>query len=118
LAYTVAFGWPEAWGPLEDVRDGLNFYQEVAPRIVLPGARESGSSIRLVMGNPSEPFWRTDPLFGVPGMFMNMYGAAGLREALQAAAWGPVAQSLDRRCGLKPEEKTYLAGLGFGAREK
>ena len=37
LAYDVTFGWPsDKWGPLEDVRDDLTFFGDVAPILSAP----------------------------------------------------------------------------------
>ena len=119
LAYAVVFGWPDAWGPLEDTRPGLNFATDVNPRVQWPkpdGSNRGGwEFIRLVNGLGSEEFWKTDPMWGFTGFLINMLWATQTRESTEAWAAGPVAQNLDRRYALKPEEKSYLAGLGVNA---
>jgi pimeloyl-ACP methyl ester carboxylesterase len=120
LAYAVAFGWPtEKWGPLEDLREGLTFQRDVLPNLEAPKADGSNRGgwefVRLATGFPTEAFWGTDPMWGLPGWMLNMFFATQQREAAEAAAAGPVAQNLDHRYVLKPEEKTYLAGLGTNA---
>ena len=69
LAYSVVFGWQDdAWGPLENVRSGLLFATDVSPKVNWPkpdGSNRGGwEFIRLVTGWASDPFWKTDPLYG------------------------------------------------------
>ncbi|MCX6634102.1 MAG: hypothetical protein NT090_03265 [Acidobacteria bacterium] len=120
LAYAVAFGWPaDKWGPLEDTREGLIFQTDVLPIAQVP--KPDGSNrgqwefIRLINGFATEAFWGTDPVWGVPGWMMNLLFATQIREGTESRAAGPIAQNLDHRYTLKPEEKTYLAGLGIKA---
>jgi pimeloyl-ACP methyl ester carboxylesterase len=122
LAYAVAFGWPaDKWGPLEDLREGLIFQRDVLPNMEAPkpdGSNRGGwEFIRLVTGFPTEAFWGTDPMWGVPGWMANILFATQQRAAAESAAAGPVAQNLDHHYTLKPEDKTYLAGLGINADE-
>ena len=120
LAYAVVFGWPaDAWGPLEDLRSGLNFATDVNPKVNWPkpdGSNRGGwEFVRLVTGVASDAFWKTDPVMGYPGYFLQMLAATQNRENNEAWASGPVAQNLDRHYSLTPDEKTYLAGLGVNA---
>lgn len=122
LAYAVAFGWPvEAWGPVEDLRDDLNFARDVSPRVQWPGADGSNRGgwefIRLVSGVTSEAFWATDPGLGITGFAAHMLFATEMRSGAEAWAAGPVAQNAGRQYTLKPEEKTYLAGLGVNSED-
>ena len=34
LAYDAAFGWPRSWGPINDVRDNINFNQVLYPKTI------------------------------------------------------------------------------------
>ncbi len=122
LAYAAAFGWPEdKWGPVGDLREGLTFQADVAPVAQLPKADGSNRGgwefIRLVTGFPTEAFWGTDPVYGVTGWMANLVFATQQREQAESAAAGPIGQNLDHHYTLKPEEKTYLAGLGINADE-
>ncbi|MBZ5726406.1 MAG: hypothetical protein LAP87_15575 [Acidobacteriia bacterium] len=117
LAYAAVFGWPDAWGPIDDLRPGINFVKDVNP--IVPWPKPDGSNrgawefIRLVNGIPSDAFWGTDPLQGATGFLMNMLWATQQRETMEAWATGPVAQNADHHYSLTPEEKAYLTGLGL-----
>jgi pimeloyl-ACP methyl ester carboxylesterase len=120
LAYAVAFGWPaDKWGPLEQLRPTLNFQADVLPIAQVPKAdgsnRGAWEFIRLVRGIPSEAFWGTNPMNNNPGWLMNLAFATYFRAVNEVYASGPFTQNLDHRYTLKPEEKTYLAGLGVNA---
>jgi len=120
LAYAVAFGWPaDKWGPLEDLREDLLFQRDVLPVAQVPkpdgSNRGAWEFIRLIAGFPTEAFWQADPIWGVAGWMMNLLFATQNREVIESWAGGPVSQNLDHRYTLKPEEKTYLAGLGVNA---
>jgi len=120
LAYSVVFGWPDnAWGPLDRLRSDLNFSTDVYPLVNWPkpdGSNRGGwEFIRLVNGLASDAFWSTDPLWQYPGFLMQMAFTTGNVSDTQKWASGPVAQNLDHRYSLTPDEKTYLAGLGVRA---
>jgi len=120
LAYAVVFGWPDdAWGPLENVRSGLLFATDVSPKVNWPkpdGSNRGGwEFIRLVTGWASDPFWKTDPLYGNTGFVLNMAFATWDRGIAQMWASGPVAQNINHRYSLTADEKKYLAGLGVQA---
>ncbi len=121
VAYAAAFGWPESWGPIGDLRPGLaaDFNTDVAPRVVRPDATSRGKweFIRLVMGFPAEAFWQADPVTGTSGMFLGMWATTYMREMLESGAGGPVATNIGRNYTLTPEEKTYLTGLNVNADE-
>jgi pimeloyl-ACP methyl ester carboxylesterase len=121
LAYEAVFGWPDAWGPVNDLKPGINFARDVNP--VVPWPKPDGSNrpgwefIRLVSGISPEAFWTTDPIWGYTGFFLNMFWTTQQREAMEAWATGPIVQHLSGPYSLKPEEKTYLAGLGLAPDE-
>jgi pimeloyl-ACP methyl ester carboxylesterase len=117
LAYAVVFGWPDdAWGPLENLRSGLNFATDVNPVVNWPksdGSNRGGwEFIRLVNGLAPAPFWQTDPMNGRTGFFLQMLFATWFRALAQDWAAGPVAQNVDHEYSLTSDERTYLAGLG------
>jgi hypothetical protein len=120
VAYAAAFGWPgDRWGPLEQPRSDLNLQTDVLA--VAQAPKEDGSNrgawefIRLVSGIPSESFWGTNPVYNSPGWRINLVIGIWARAVNEAFAAGPFTQNLGRRYTLKPEEKTYLAGLGVNA---
>ncbi|MEK7404583.1 MAG: hypothetical protein AAB225_05700 [Acidobacteriota bacterium] len=120
LAYAVVFGWPDdAWGPIGNLRSGLNFATDVNPKVNWPkpdGSNRGGwEFIRLVNGLASDPFWKNDPIYGNPGFLINMAFTTWDRANAQDWAAGPVAQNLDHRYSLTSDEKKYLAGLGVQA---
>jgi alpha-beta hydrolase superfamily lysophospholipase len=120
LAYAVAFGWPDSkWGPLEQLNPNLDFRTDLLSNTQVPKAdgsnRGAWEFVRLVRGLPSEAFWGTNPVFNSPGWTINMLLAVWVRAMNESFAAGPIAQNLDHRYTLTPEEKTYLAGLGVNA---
>ncbi len=122
LAYAVAFGWPaDKWGPLEQLLPNaiINLQTDLLSVAQVPKADGSNRGrwefVRLVTGFPTEAFWGTDPMWGFPGWLLNLVFATWGRAGAENSAAGPVAQNLDHHYTLKPEEKTYLAGLGINA---
>jgi pimeloyl-ACP methyl ester carboxylesterase len=122
LAYAVAFGWPaDKWGPLEQLRPILDLQTDLLAVAQLPKAdgsnRGAWEFIRLVRGISSEAFWGTNAVYNYPGWMLNLIFATWSRWMVENFAGGPFTQNLDHRYTLKPEEKTYLAGLGINADE-
>ncbi len=120
LAYAAAFGWrDDLWGKVENLRENLNFNREVYPNVNWPKADGSNRGgwefIRLVLGQPAEAFWNTDPLFSYPWYVLQLWSSTSILESYQAWASGPIAQNVDHRYSLTADEKTYLAGLGINA---
>jgi pimeloyl-ACP methyl ester carboxylesterase len=108
LAYAVAFGWPESWGPLGDLRDDLDFGTEVLPIVGPQLMFDLGKweFIRLVVDLPPELFWE-DSGFGMPWVILIfMFYTANV---------DPLAQNLDHVYSLEVAEKSYLSGLGVDA---
>ena len=118
LAYAAAFGWQDAaWGPIENLRDDMNFFTDVYPIIVMPSAATFGrwEFIRLVMQIPSPAFWGTDgqtanPLFG-----LGFWKATWQRAQAEAGNGGPVAGNVGMQYSLTANDKAYLAALGLDA---
>jgi hypothetical protein len=119
LAYDAVFGWPAAWGPVDDLRPRLNFARDVNPLVPWPKAdgsnRGAWEFLRLISGLSPEAFWTTDPLQGAPGYFITMAWCTQQRETVESWATGPVVQNFDHRYRLTPAEKDYLATLGLNA---
>lgn len=117
VAYAAAFGWPEdKWGPVGDLRDGLNFMTDILPAANTPKADGSNRGgwefVRLVNGIGAEAFWNTNPVYTQPGWVINLFMATATRALNEAYAAGPYAQNLDHQYSLTAAEKDYLAGLG------
>jgi len=118
LAYAVSFGWQDsAWGPIEDLRDDLDFFTEVAPIVAWPNESNFGrwEFIRLVNRLPQLAFWGTDPQLNSPFFGLAMWKATALRAGAEAYAGGPVADNVGFEYTLSVEDKGYLAWLGVDA---
>jgi pimeloyl-ACP methyl ester carboxylesterase len=121
LAYSAVFGWPDAWGPVDDLRPGLNFVRDVNAVVQWPKAdgsnRGAWEFIRLISGLSTEAFWITDPMQGVPGYMMTMLWTTQQRETIENWSAGPIVQNLDHRYSLEPSDKAYLSSMGVNADE-
>jgi pimeloyl-ACP methyl ester carboxylesterase len=119
LAYAAAFGWPDEWGTLGDLRTGLDFARDVNPKVQWPkpdgSNRGAWEFVRLVNGYSSDAFWNADPMWGSTGFGSTMWMATHLRESFEGWAAGPFTQNLDRRYTLKADENAYLNSLGVNA---
>ncbi len=118
LAYDVTFGWAaDLWGPLEDVRDDLAFFTDVAPifgpQIMNPANTAKWEFIRLVMKFPSQAFWMPDPPSGAPFLVLAMWRATEQRANYERTFRGVVTQNLDHVYTLTDADKAYLASLGM-----
>jgi pimeloyl-ACP methyl ester carboxylesterase len=118
LAYAAAFGWNDAaWGPIEDLRDDLDFFAEVRPMMQFPNESNFGrwEFIRFVMRLPAPAFWGTDPL--TTGFFfgLGLWRATGQRAAAESENGGPVAENIGFEYTLTASEKEYLSSLGVDA---
>jgi hypothetical protein len=121
LAYAATFPWhDDLWGPVENLRDDLNYFAEVLPILLkeaLPGPATFGrwEFIRLITGLPPQAFWGTDPVSGSPSWAMLMWAATQARASMEAENGGPVAENVDLQYALTPAEKDYLASFGVDA---
>ena len=112
LAYDVAFGWPEEWGSVGDVRDNLDFETEVLPtlsaQVLNPANGGKVEFIRLVCELPAD-------VIPIPWIFTGMFYATQVRAELEQRAGGPVSQNLDHTYSLSQAEMVYLGSLGVDA---
>jgi hypothetical protein len=64
LAYAAVFGWPDEWGPINDLKEGINFARDVNPKVSWPNPTEataqagsssawSAASRRRLSGQPT-----------------------------------------------------------------
>ena len=120
LAYDVAFGWPESWGSVGDVRDDLDFATEVVPdlmtQVQYPANFGKFEFLRLVNRLPFEGFYEGVVPLNL-WLFGDMLFATEARAELEARAGGPVAQNLNHTYTLTEYDKGYLAYLGVDADE-
>jgi pimeloyl-ACP methyl ester carboxylesterase len=123
LAYAAAFGWHDAlWGPIEDLRDNLDFWTEVLPILQTeawpgPDTYSRWEFIRLVTHQPTEAFWGRNPQNDNEFFAVNMWKATGQRAAAEAEYGGPVATNVGIDYTLTDQEKLYLGSLGVNADE-
>ncbi|MBI1760724.1 MAG: hypothetical protein HYR56_04735 [Acidobacteria bacterium] len=113
VAYDMAFGWPEAWGRVGDVRDDLNFETEVMPVLLAqlqdPSNLGRWEFVRLVNHMPLEGFYDSGTLFNLA-----YYATAG-RAEIERRAGGPTGYNLDHNYMLMDPEKAYLSTMGVDA---
>lgn len=122
LAYDVTFGWPETWGSVADVRDDINFNNDVAPTLFSQGLNPANTGklefIRLVAGLPSNGFLTTVQAGdGTPWFGTDMFFTTAVRAELEGRVGGPIVQNVDHVYRLSDDDKTYLTGLGVDAAE-
>lgn len=114
VAYDMAFGWPEAWGTVANVRDDLNFETEVFPVLVSqvsdPANFGKFEFMRLVGDLPAEEFYD-----GANWLFTDMFFFTEARAEMERRAGGQAVQNANHIYQLTDNEKTYLAGLGVDA---
>ncbi|MCE7733401.1 MAG: hypothetical protein GPJ54_00895 [Candidatus Heimdallarchaeota archaeon] len=114
LAYDAAFGWPESWGSVGDVRDDIDFGSEVVPvlfgQVTTPGNIGLFEFIRLVNGLPAADFYG-----GSNWLFTDMFFVTQARGELEGRAGGPVAQNVGITASLTASEMAYLSSLGVDA---
>jgi len=108
LAYDAAFGWPESWGSVGDVRDDLDFESEVLPDVIgnlqSTGGQGLFEFIRLMAEAPTEGFWYPDDMMP----FTLFFFTTEVRAELERRARGAPYQNLDHAYTLTDAEKDYL----------
>ena len=118
LAYAAAFGWQDAaWGPVENLRDDLDFFNDVYPIMVMPDGTTFSrwEFIRLVMQIKPQTFWGTDGQTGTPFFGLGFWKATWQRAQAEAENGGPVAENVGMQYSLTAAEKAYLSALGVDA---
>ena len=112
LAYDIGFGWPEAWGTVENIRTDIDFETEVYPVLAAqvsdPANRGKFEFMRLIGDLPEEQFYSN-------WLFTDMSFFTEARGELERRAGGRATQNANHVYHLADEEKTYLAGLGVDA---
>jgi pimeloyl-ACP methyl ester carboxylesterase len=107
LAYDVAFGWPGEWGRVGDVRDNVDYFEDVLPVLFgqLPEDEVTFGKwefVRMVTGAPENEFSIFDTMY---------FPTAGLAD-FETRAGGSVGQNRDHFYKLTPENIAYLSSLG------
>ena len=114
LAYDVAFGWPQSWGSVADVRDDISFQGEVVGPVFAqtlnPANRGKFEFIRLVTGITDKEF-----MSGNNWLFVNMFYATEARAELERRAGGAPTQNRNHIYRLSTADKQYLATLNVDA---
>ena len=120
LAYDVAFGWPEQWGSVGNVRDNLNFISDVLPVLMAQVTNQDNFGkfefMRLVNRLPYQGFYDGNPPLNF-WLFGSMFFATEARAELETRAEGAVAQNLNHTYTLSEYDKGYLAHIGVDADE-
>ena len=112
LVYDVAFGWPEQWGQVGDVRDDLNYNTDVRPilmgQLYPPSAKSE--FLRLAAGQPSPVFYQ------MGGWGLPMALATSVAASMEQVAKGACLQNLDAPAfTLSAADLAYLQGMGLNA---
>ncbi|HLF67826.1 MAG TPA: hypothetical protein VI503_00670 [Gaiellaceae bacterium] len=119
VAYDAAFGWPAAWGPIDDVRDDISFNTDVVPLLVgqLMNPANIGrfEFIRLVSRLPASGFYSPPTALEAPFLFQVMFFATEGRAELERRAGGNPVQNLDHSYTLGAGEQAYLGAFGVDA---
>ncbi len=121
LAYDVAFGWPQEWGTVGDVRDDVDFERDVLPVLqtqlnpfdaAFPANLVKFDFMRRVIGLPAEEFFPDEKM---GWLLLDMLFTTQFRGEIEARARGPVAENLDHIYQLSPADIAELdAVLGEG----
>jgi len=119
VAYDAAFGWPAAWGPIDDVRDDLSFNADVVPvlvgQLLNPANIGKFEFLRLVSRLPATGFYTPPTALEAPFLFQVMFFVTEGRAELERRAGGIPVQNLNHSYTLGAAEQAYLAALGVNA---
>jgi pimeloyl-ACP methyl ester carboxylesterase len=119
LAYDVAFGWPESWGTVADIRDDIDFWSDVwnakvMPEIFTPSNHPKWEFIRRVTGTPEGGYYGyAGPVAMPPAVIAMSYFITEQRAELEMRAGGVLSQNLGRVYSLSEGDTTELEGLGI-----
>ncbi len=120
LAYAAGFGWLDAkWGPIEDLRDDLDFFTDVQPYVAWPAGPSDGrwEFIRLIMRLPMQAFYAKDPQTNSFFFGLGMWKAMAQRAAAEAELGGPVADNMGFEYTLEAGDRARLTTLGVNVDE-
>jgi len=121
LAYATLFGWPAGWGTWDDVRDDIDFNDEVVPVLMSqlsdPNNIPKFEFLRVLFGGGTRLGDPMDGYYENPGwLFLIMFGITEARGELEARAKGPIVQNVDHVYTLSDADKGYLMWLSDSGR--
>ncbi|TFH32973.1 MAG: alpha/beta hydrolase, partial [Deltaproteobacteria bacterium] len=118
MGYDVLFEWPLPWGKWYDVRNDINFFNEVMPFLLTkldPNSDDFLQNIanfeflRVLFDIPSDGLY-TGPTWLLSGMFF----ITQVMGELETKAKGPVVQNADHVYQISDEGRAYLKNfVGF-----
>ncbi|MBN1247249.1 MAG: hypothetical protein JXC32_06295, partial [Anaerolineae bacterium] len=119
VAYDAAFGWQENWGEVGDVRDDLEFYEDVWFAKIqaelfdpeFPANFPKWEFIRLVNNIPEAGYWYPAGAMAMPSVVAMTFFATAQRAEWEVRAGGPIASNIGHVYSLTQEEKATLLGL-------
>ena len=118
LAYDVTFGLPPGWGTVGDVRDDLDFQNDVLPVLFSemfdPGCAAKFEFMRLVTGSARSGCTPPPGLYP-SALFGPFFLATEAAAEAERRAGGTIMQNLDHSYALTAAEKADLAALGLDA---
>jgi len=123
LAYDVAFGWPESWGTVGDVRDDIEFYGDVWFAKVYGEIFDGGGFnwanyprwefIRRVTGTSLGGYYSySGPVAMPPAVVTMALFMTQQRAELEVRAGGAISQNVGQVYSLSPEDQAFLEGMG------
>jgi hypothetical protein len=118
LSYDVTFGWPAAWGAIDDVRDNLTrdeVRDVIDPQVADPSSYPWLEFIRRVNRLPEETFHNPRGTAQSIGYVVRMLFATEFRAELESRAKAPVAQNSDHVYTLSDADLDELWSLGLDA---
>lgn len=115
-AYEVAFGWPPRWGTYDDVKNDIDFENEVLfptlGSLTNPADFGLWEFVRRVAHIPAEEFYGDDANWAL----VDMYFATEARAELDRRAGAPVARTdIYEDFTLSDEDVAFLESLGIDA---
>ena len=130
VAYDAAFGWPDEWGELGDVRDDMDndmfydlvFFGKVLGEIDFPGEsdyplnQERWEFIRRVTGLPLAGYYMYDgPVDMPPAAIAKTFFMTFQIAELETRAGGPVLENAGKVYTLSRRDIKDLASMGLDA---
>jgi pimeloyl-ACP methyl ester carboxylesterase len=122
VAYDAAFGWSANWGEVGDVRNDMEFYEDVwfakiQPELFdpeFPANFPRWEFVRLVNNIPEAAYYYPAGAMNMPSVIALSYFATGQRVEWEARAGGPIASNVGHVYTLTDQERAYLLGLDPG----
>jgi len=120
VAYAAAFGWPDDWGEIGDVRDDIDGFTTVLPKVMTELAHPANFPLfefgRLVNDMPMGGYYGGNGWLP-PGVVLNTLFSVQMRAEIEARAGGPAAQNADHVYSLSGDDRAYLNSIGLADAE-